>query len=60
MVRKETEGVGTSQGMQVRGLSQKKDDDDDLTDESSDASKTAPWATEAKEVGTENQQLQDG
>ena len=66
--RKEAEGAGTSQGMQVRGLSQEKDDDDGLPDESparrestskekragdqgASVSKTAPWATEAKEAG---------
>ena len=33
--RKKTEGVGTSQGIQGRGLSQEKDDDDGLPEESS-------------------------
>ncbi len=33
--RKKTEGVGTSQGIQGRGLSQEKGDDDSLPDESS-------------------------
>jgi hypothetical protein len=63
--RKEAEGAGMSQGIQVRGQSQEKDDDDGLQDESSakrkkkragvqvaSASKTTPWATEAKEAGS--------
>jgi hypothetical protein len=32
--RKEAEGAGTSQEIQVRGLSQEKDDDDGLPDQS--------------------------
>ncbi len=34
MERKKAEGAGTSQGIQGRGLSQEKDDDDGLPDES--------------------------
>ena len=63
------EAGAASQGIQVRGVSPEKDDEDDLPDESSakrsskvnkkkggdqgaSACKTAPWATEAKKVGT--------
>jgi hypothetical protein len=67
--RKKAECAGTSlQGIQGRGLSREKDDDDGFPDESpatrkskskkknagdqgASASKTAPWATEAKEAG---------
>ncbi len=49
--RKKTEGAGTSQGIQGHGLSQEKDDDDDLPDESPSKRKSKSKRKKAGDQG---------